>query len=118
MSALASSARHNEYFQAIRIGASQRITTTGTAAPSTRLDTGAATRTTLVYLFPTQDCWIKVGEQGSTVAAVNDGTSMFLPGGIKDFIGIPENLARPVISVIQDSAGGYLHVTEASNTGA
>ncbi len=115
MSTGASSAQNESYFQAIRPGKSQRITTSGTSQVSNILQTNP--RTTLVSFFATADCWVLIGESGATTAAVNDGKSMFVAGGIRDFMGIEETLHNPVIAVIQDNASGYFHIVECADPG-
>lgn len=115
MSTGASSQANESYFQAIRPGKSQRILTTGSSQQSNVLQTNP--RTTLISFFSTQDCWIIVGESGATTAAVNDGKSMFVAGGIRDFLGIEETLHNPVIAVIQDATAGYFHFVECCDPG-
>lgn len=61
--------------------------------------------TTLVRIFATQDCFIKVGVNPTAIA----NSSMFVPGGIIDFIGVQPG---DKIAVIRSSSDGTLYLTE------
>lgn len=90
-------------FQAIIPGTCQKVSYTGTAAQSSALSLA----TTIIQLYATTDCWVKFGSNPTAVA--NDGTSLFLPGGMILYYGItPGNK----LSVIRDSTSGDLHVIE------
>jgi hypothetical protein len=102
-------------FQAMTIKSGQQVAFTAVSAASGILDQ----YTSLVKLFPTQDCWVKVGASGSTTAAVpsagvNAPGITFLPGGLVEFIGIPENTTNPVIAVISNGTDGTLYISEAN----
>ena len=96
--------RNARGIQAIGPGVSQRLSFTGTSAQSSAV--GVNTR--LVQLFATEDCWVVFGT--NPTAAVNDGSSFFLPGGIFLYYGISGSAK---IAAIQDSTSGYLHIIEA-----
>ena len=116
MSTPAVSDRNSPYFQAVVPGISQVLAYTNTAADTLVFAQG----TTLISIFPTTDCWVLIKEStSSAVAAVittgNSGYSFFLPGGIKDFIGLP--FKRDVLymaSIIRNTADGTVHITEAA----
>lgn len=81
-------------------GAQQRISVSATAAQS------AAFITNVITLYTTKDCWIVHGK--NPVAVVNDGNSIFLPGGFFHVFLVEEG---DKVSVIRDTADGYLHIT-------
>lgn len=89
---------------AIFPGVSQKVAFTGTSAKSTVLQA----RTSVVRLYATQDCHIKVAPD-ATATAVADGTCYFLPKTVQVMIGV---VPGQKIAVIQDSAGGNLFITE------
>lgn len=88
-------------FQAFYPGTAQKITTSGSSQQLT-----LQAQTSLVRLFCTKDCHIK---RGTNPTAAADGTSMFLPGGIVEYVAV---LPGEKIAVIQDSTGGTLFVSE------
>lgn len=91
-------------FEAILPGVSQALAFTGTSAQSTALGTS----TTLVKIFATTDCFIKVATDPTAVA---DGTCMFVPAGIIDFIGVGPGQK---IAAIRNASSGTLYITEAT----
>ena len=97
--------------QAITPGDNQRIQFTATSTVSAAL----AGDTNLIRLFPTTDCWIRLGLNNSVVAAPNDGRSVFCPAGEFSFLGTTINLIQLAthIAVIRDSMDGVLHLCEA-----
>lgn len=97
------------YWQAMIPGVNQRQAVSGS---SQKIALGG-TNTSLIRIFATQDCWVKIGEYSSIVAAVNDGTSMFLGGGQFEYLGISDSIVQPGVAVIQDSVAGTIHVVEA-----
>lgn len=92
------------YFPAIQPNISQKVSVTGTSAPSSSV----ASTTSILRLFPTTDMHIAIGANPTAVA---DGTNMFLPGGIVSYIGVPENQSFKV-AAIQDASAGTLYITE------
>ena len=89
-------------FQALIPGTCQRVSYTASAAQSAALG-----NTVIVQLYSTTDCWIKFGSNPTAVA--NDGTSVFLPGGMVICYGVT---AGHKVSAIRDSASGDLHIVE------
>ena len=112
MSTPAKSDKSGQYFQAVVFGGTNtQQAFTGTAARF-QLSNGSCS---LIEVFATQDCWIKIGNS-SVTAAANDGTSKCIRGGINYFIGIPESLIAAgaiYISVVRDVSSGNLDVCEA-----
>lgn len=103
MSSTVKSEKHANYFQAIVPGVSQKLTFTGTSQQSAAFqDT-----TTIIRVFVTQDAWVVTGS--NPTAAADDGSSMFLPGGTWEYIGVEPG---DKIAVILDSVGGDMHITE------
>lgn len=96
-----------DHYQALKPGASQKISFTGTSSQSAFLDGN----TKMIRVFPTKDCWIVFGV--SPTAAPNDGSSCFLPGGIIQFLVAPGGYK---IAVIRDSSNGDLHIVEGATT--
>lgn len=95
-------------FQTITPGISQKITTSGSSQQSAAFTHGVS----LIYLFATQDCFIKIG---TSPVAVADGTCMFIPGGIPFGIGLyttNEQNAVYKLAVIQSSTTGSVYFTE------
>lgn len=93
-------------FQAIYPGVSQALAFIVTSGQSAAL----ATKTTLVRLFATKDCFIKVG---TNPTAANDGTSMFIASGIYEYIGIDQSAGAQKIAAISNGTNGTLYITEA-----
>lgn len=96
-------ANQHETFEAIIPGTSQKLTTSGASAQSAAV----SDKTTLVRLFATNDCYVKFGINPTALA---DGTCVFIPGGIVDFLGITPG---DKIATIQFASGGFLFITEA-----
>lgn len=74
--------------------------------------------TTIVELFATQDCWVRLVRSSSSSVAVPGvsgakGPCVFVAGGVNKFFGIPkiENVLWK-LAVVRDSASGTIHVTE------
>lgn len=106
------------YFQAIVPGDSHYIDFDNTSKQSLAFNLlvtaadGSVTQqqTTLIMVFATQDCWINVGSNPTAVAgSTAKGTSFFLAGGIKDFIGVDPG---QLLAVTRDGVSGRLHITE------
>lgn len=118
MSASPESTNNGPAFQAIIPGYSEPLDFTATNAYSQAFEES----TTILELFPTQDCWVRIilSTDNTTVAQAGSSgaktLSKFLPGGIVAFLGVP--LARSVqykIAVIRATASnGILHITEGS----
>lgn len=96
-------ANQHDSFEAINPGVSQKITTSAVSAQSAAV----ASTTTLVRFFATTDCYVQFG---TNPTALTDGTCVFIPGGIVDFLGITPGYK---IAVIQFAAPGVLFITEA-----
>jgi hypothetical protein len=108
------SEEHNSYFQATTIKQSQYINFTSTSKKSAIL----SDETSLVEIFPSQDCWITVMGNADTQPTppaseqtIVVGIKKF-HGGIHDFVGIPPNITNPVIAVISNGVDGVLDITE------
>lgn len=105
---------NSSYFQAGYVKRSQYVSFTSSSAKSGLLDD----ETSLVEVFPTQDCWISIianaDSQNSkpSQSAVAVANIRFCPGGMVNFIGVPPGVTSPVVAVIRDSTDGTLHVTE------
>lgn len=116
MSTPAVSDKNAPYFQALvpGEGLSHFKNFTNTNSYSADLDSN----TTLVELFPTQDCWVRIVESGSSdTAAIPSeavkGSSKWCPGGIVSFIGIPKkNETIYKLAVVRNSSNGVLYITE------
>jgi hypothetical protein len=93
-------------FPAIFPGDSQKVAFTDTSAQSAALSGGSNTDSTIVRVFATEDCHIKIGANPTAIA---DGTCMFLPAGIVEYIGISPT---DKIAAIRDATSGYLYITE------
>lgn len=97
-------------FQTLTPGSSQKVDFTGTSAQSTQF----YIKTSLVALYATEDCFIKIG---TDPVATTDGTSMFIPGGILLGIGLFTTYNEETVTkmaVIQASSSGTLYITEAA----
>lgn len=108
MSTGARSDKNAPYFQALVPGKSRVLDFTNTSARIGPFTEG----TTLISVFATQDCWIQVGDDSVVAAAISsgaEGDSMFLPGGIKDFIGVEQG---EYIAVVRSINNGTMHVCE------
>lgn len=113
MSTTARSTLHGTYFQAIVAGKSQFVNFNNVAKQSAQFDS----RTTLLELFSTQDCWILIKELGdarvSAVPAEFERTDCKrIRGGITTFLGLPQTFGVYVISVVSDGNDGVLDITE------
>jgi hypothetical protein len=110
MSTGAISQKHGAYFQAIVPGTSHKVAFTNASA---QIPSQMGDATTLVRVFATQDCWIKIGANPTAVAPIS-GTpqedTMFVAGGIFAYFGVNPGQK---LAVIRDSANGSLFVTEA-----
>lgn len=94
---------HSSVYQALHPGTCQKVTFSGTSAQSNAMQT----RTSAVELYSTKACWIKFGTNPTAVA--NDGSSFYLDAGLFKVYGIAPGQK---IAVIQDAAGGDLHLIE------
>ncbi len=92
----------HDTFEAITPGVSQGLAFTGASAQSTAV----GETTTLVRLFATEDCFVKVGANPTAVA----NTSMFIASGIYEYIGIKPG---EKIAAIRLTTSGTLYITEA-----
>lgn len=91
-------------FECIYPGVSQKVAFIVTNTKSAALQP----RTSIVRLYATQDCHIKVAPD-ATAIAVADGTCYFLPKLVQMSIGV---VGGQKIGVIRDSADGNLFITE------
>ncbi len=89
-------------FQAINPGTSQKKAFTATTGQSSAVAAG----TSLVRLCATQNCHIAIGANPTAVA---DGTGLYLPSGVVEYVGIT---GGHKIAVIRDTADGNLFITE------
>lgn len=106
---------HSAPWQAIQAKYGQKVAFTSSSAISDVLDDN----TSLLKIFATKDCWIKIGASGSTTAAVPANATRvasltFVPGGITTYIGVDVNISNPVVAVIRDASDGTLYITEAA----
>ncbi len=85
------------------IGVSQKQAYTGTTGQSAAV--GANTQ--LLRLVATTNCHVQVGANPTAVA---DGTCLYLPLGVVQYVGCS---AGDKVAAIQDSGGGNLFITEA-----
>lgn len=94
-------------FPAIFPGDSQKVAIGSGSVQSSALSGGTDSKTTVIRIFATQDCHIKIAANPTAVA---DGTCMFLPAGIVEYVGCAPT---DKIAVIRDASDGYLYITEA-----
>lgn len=92
----------NSGYNAIYIGASQKITTGASSTSSNPV----ATTTTLVRVYCTQNCLVAIGPSGTTASA----TSCFVPATTVQYFACN---GSDVVSVIQDTTTGTFYLTEA-----
>lgn len=91
-------------FDAFYPGVCQKVAVGAASAQSAALGAG----TTLVRLFSTVDCYIQIA---LAPTALSDGTSMFLPGGIVEYVGVA--IAGSKIANIAAGASlGTLYIAE------
>lgn len=118
MSTGAISEKNAGYFQAVvadGAALNHYVPFTSSAADSLVLDPN----TTLVELFSTQDCWVRVKPSTSAAVATTGSStakteSRFVPGGIVCFLGIPKvDGVLHKISVVRDTNSGTLYIAEA-----
>lgn len=117
MSTPARSEHHNVPFQAIVPYYSQKIEFTNAnsqSLPFAKSGTYNEDGTTLISIFSTEDCWIKIApEADNPVAAIatagQRSDSFFLPGGIKEYVGVNPG---DVLAVVRDTTSGDLHIVE------
>lgn len=91
-------------WEALYPGVSQKVAFSVASAKSAALQA----RTSVVRLYATNDCHIKVAPD-ATATAVADGTCYFLPKLVQFSIGV---VGGQKIAVIRDSADGNLFITE------
>lgn len=116
MSASPESSNNSPAFQAIIPGLGEPLSFNATSAYSQVFEEG----TTILELFSTQDCWIRMvlSTDNTTVAAA--GTSgaksynKFLPGGIVAFLGVPiiRDTQYKLAVIRATSTNGILYITE------
>lgn len=115
MSTPAASDKNSPYFQATVPGTSHTLAFTNTAAYTANF----SLETTIVEVFSTTDAWVRVVEStdvgvAAPVVAGSTGLSVFCPGGIVRFIGIPfKKTVFYKMSIIRDSTNGTAYVNEA-----
>lgn len=102
------SVNSREHFQAIIPGTSQRVAIGGVSTQSSAF----GSLTSIIRVLPTQDCHIKLG---SNPTAVANGTSIFLVAAGEYYFGVT---GGHKLAVIQDSAGGFIYITEGSEKDA
>lgn len=71
--------------------------------------------TTLIQIFASEDCWIKLGSSSVSAAAVSAGSSgdsTFIPGGIVDFYVVDLVKTGAYLAVIRNSSSGTLYIKE------
>lgn len=101
-------------FQAIIPGKTCFVSFTNTAGDSPIFEEN----TTIIELFPTQDCWVLIQESTESLSAAIPSAgvktdSKFLPGGIIAFLGLPiDRSAQYKLSVIRNTVSGNLYITE------
>jgi hypothetical protein len=95
-------------YDSIYPGTSQKV-----AFDASAQSTAMQSRTSIVRLYATNDCHIKVGKaadnSGAGPTAVADGTCYFLPKLVQVTIGVAPS---SIIAAIKDTAGGNLFITE------
>ncbi len=89
-------------FEAIYAGVSQKVVT---VVGSTQGSAFTA-KTSVIRVFATKDCHLAFGADPTAVA---DGTNMFLPAGMIDYIGVTPGQK---VAAIRDAADGVLYITE------
>ena len=82
----------------------QRVAVAATSAQSTTV----GDETDFIKLIPNTDCHILIGENPTAAA---DGTSHFIPAS-QNTAPIPVKAGLDKVAVIQDSAAGFLYITE------
>lgn len=93
------------WFSAIYIGTSQKIAVGAASVASSVFSAGV----TVMRLYADADCYVTIGS-----VPVASATSMFLPAGILEYVGIDAN---DKIAVIQSgSSTGTLYLTEGRTT--
>lgn len=108
------SEEHNSYFQAGYTKCSQYVSFSSSSEKSAVLDD----ETSLLELFPTQDCWVSVIGQADNAPAKPGAEKTVVQnikrfrGGIVGFLGVPPNITNPVVAVVSDGTDGVLDVTE------
>ncbi len=94
---------HGEFVNAIFPGSSQVLPFTATSSQSAAL----GSQTSLVEVYATQNCHIKVAADPTAVA---DGTCFFIPLGVARQICVT---GGEKIAAIRNTADGNLYITEA-----
>jgi hypothetical protein len=116
MSASPESTNNGPAFQAIIPGLCEPLNFTNTSAYSQIFEE----ETTILELFPTQDCWIQIilSSDSSTVAQAGSSGAVsynkFIPGGITAFLGVPKTRGvQYKIAVVRATASnGILYITQ------
>ncbi len=116
MSAAPESSLNQAPFQAIIPGYCMVVPFTNSAADTPIFEAD----TTIIEVFPTQDCWVLMKESDSSDSAAIPANSTktyskFLAGGITNFLGIPIDRSKTYrLSVIRNTVSGNLYITEGS----
>ena len=116
MSASPESTNNGPAFQSIIAGYSEPYSFGATSGYSQVFEED----TTIVCLFATEDCWVRMVTESdnTTVAQAGSsgakGLSSFIPGGITAFLGVPiRRDVRYKLAVVRaTSVSGILHITE------
>lgn len=117
MSTPAVSTNNAPYFQATIPSYTHVLDYTNSAAD---LADAFQEATTIVEVFSTTDCWVRVkvsgsSDQASAVASGSKGISTFCPGGIVRFIGLPVTRGvQYTLSVVRKGTNGTIYVNEAA----
>lgn len=114
MSGAAEATNNSPAFQCIRPGYTQFVNFDNSSQFSSLFEED----TTIIELFATQDCWVRINaESDSTVAAVPSEfvktMAFFCAGGITKFMGVPKTrgvLYR--VAVVRNADNGILYITE------
>lgn len=99
-------AANRETFQAIYPGVSQQVSV-GTASVQS---SAFAAATTIVELFATTDCWIRINDSPTAVNAA--GTSFFLGQGMFKYYGIQHPGIDKLAVISNGTSTGSLHIIE------
>lgn len=99
-----SAANSGSSFQAIYIGATQKVTVGSGSTQSAAL----AVSTTIVELYADTDCFIAVGPSPTATTSTK-----FIPASTVLYYSVQPGSK---IAVIQSSAGGNLYITEGANS--
>lgn len=105
--AKASNHEVNTILQAVPPGDFQQVAIGASSAQSAELQA----RTSMVWLFATKDCWVRIGNNPTAVA--DTSPSFLLRGGFYRAFAINNETSDPwKIAVIQDVESGELDIME------